>query len=188
MDQVARLRADFLARQAKAMARARAREARQRRSGAVAGAFAGLVAVALTAVVTRRSFAWHSFLLEGILCGVAGYVLARFHGGLLKGVALLPGAYFMAWFLRASGLDPAVLFPAPDVRGALAAQGHLMTLGLLVATGGLMGHIIEDSGIGGLGAQDQGGAPGDATAPVLAARRALDAREPAQVDPGRRSA
>ncbi len=144
MDAGVRLRLEFQARQAEAMTVARCREKRQRRRSAAVGAAAGIATVALTALLTRSSLAWHSFLLEAVLCGAAGHLLARLHGGFMRGIVLLPAAYFAAWSIRATGLDPTVLLLAANGKSAIAGQGHLMALGLLVAVGGFMGHGAEE--------------------------------------------
>jgi hypothetical protein len=135
---------EFRAQQAREMERSVAREKRLRRNGTIAGAVAGLLAVAVTAGATRRALFWHSFLLESVLGAVAGYVLARTGGGLLKGILLFAGAYLLAFCLRASGLDPSAVFLAGDVRAAPAVQGHFTSLCFLVSAGAAMGHIVAD--------------------------------------------
>lgn len=138
------LKEEFRARQARDLERAVLREKRRRRNGTIAGAAAGFLAVAVTAGATRRALFWHSFLLETLLGAVAGYVLARTGGGLLKGILLFAGAYMFAFFLRASGLDPSAVFMAGDLRAAPAVQGHFTSLCFLVSAGAAMGHIVSD--------------------------------------------
>ena len=138
------LQEEFRAKQARELAAATVRERRRRRNGTIAGAAAGFAAVAVTAGATRQALFWHSFLLETLLGMVAGYVLARTGGGLLKGIGLFAGAYMLAFFARASGLDPAVVFAAGDLRAAPAVQGHFTSLCFLVSAGAAMGHIVAE--------------------------------------------
>jgi hypothetical protein len=138
------LRDEFRAKQAREQAAAALREKRRRRNGTIAGAAAGFAAVAVTAGATRAALFWHSFLLETILGAVAGHVLARTGGGLLKGILLFSGAYVLAFLLRASGLDPAVVFATGDLRAAPAVQGHFTSLCFLVSAGAAMGHIVAE--------------------------------------------
>lgn len=138
------LREEFRAKQAKELAAAEVRERRRRRNGLVAGAAAGFAAVAVTAGATRQALFWHSFLLETLLGAAAGYVLARTGGGVLKGIALFAGAYMLAFFLRASGLDPSAVFASGDLRAAPAVQGHFTSLCFLVSAGAAMGHIVTE--------------------------------------------
>ncbi len=142
-DPVPSLRNDYALRQEAAMATAHARQRRNRRNGMIAGAFIGLLSVALTAGVTRRALFWHSFLLESLLCAVAGYLLARGNGGGLRGVLLFSGAYLLAFGLRATGLDPSVLFAHGDLRHAAAIQGNFMSLCLVLGCGCAIGKAIE---------------------------------------------
>ena len=138
------LQEEFRAKQARELAATAVRERRRRRSGTIAGAAAGLAAVAVTAGATRQALFWHSFLLEALLGAVAGHVLARTGGGVLKGIILFAGAYMLAFFVRASGLDPAAVFAAGDLRAAPAVQGHFTSLCFLVSAGAAMGHIVAD--------------------------------------------
>jgi hypothetical protein len=138
------LKDEFRAKQARELALAHVRERRRRRNGAIAGAAAGFAAVAVTSGATRRALFWHSFLLETLLGAVAGYILARTGGGLLKGILLFSGAYMLAFFLRASGLDPSAVFLAGDIRAAPAVQGHFTSLCFLVSAGAAMGHIVSE--------------------------------------------
>ncbi len=142
-DATSGLREEFALRQRQAMAQAIARQRRNRRNGTIAGAFVGLVAVALTAGVTRRALLWHSFLLESLLCAVAGHLLARANGGGLRGVLLFSGAYLLAFALRALGLDPMVLFSHGDLRHAAAVQGNFMSLCIVLSCGCAIGKAIE---------------------------------------------
>lgn len=138
------LKDEFRAKQARELAMAHVRERRRRRNGTIAGAAAGFAAVAVTAGATRTALFWHSFLLESVLGAVAGYVLARTGGGLLKGILLFSGAYMLAFFLRASGLDPSAVFASGDIRAAPAVQGHFTSLCFLVSAGAAMGHIVAE--------------------------------------------
>ena len=138
------LQAEFRAKQARELAAAAGRERRRCRNGTIAGAAAGFAAVAVTAGATRQALFWHSFLLESLLGAAAGYVLARTGGGLLKGILLFAGAYMLAFLFRASGLDPAAVFAAGDLRAAPAVQGHFTSLCFLVSAGAAMGHIVGD--------------------------------------------
>jgi hypothetical protein len=140
---VEELKAAFAAEQERALLRVALRQRRRRRSGAIAGAAAGLCAVLVTAGATRRALPWHAFLLETLLGAAAGYALARTGGGVLKGILLFSGAYLLAFLLRASGLDPAVLFLTGDPRAAAAVQGHFTSLCFLVSAGAAMGHILQ---------------------------------------------
>jgi len=124
MDEGARLRREFVERERRALFAAALRERRNRLTGAIGGSSATLVAAVATAAVTRRGFFWHSFLLEALLGALAGYLLA--------------------FQIRAAGFDPSVLFAPTDLRLGAASQGHLMSLGVLIACGGLIGHIMED--------------------------------------------
>jgi len=144
MDEGARLRREFVERERRALFAAALRERRNRLTGAIGGSSATLVAAVATAAVTRRGFFWHSFLLEALLGALAGYLLARRGGGILTGVALFVGSYLLAFQIRAAGFDPSVLFAPTDLRLGAASQGHLMSLGVLIACGGLIGHIMED--------------------------------------------
>jgi hypothetical protein len=140
---VEELKAEFAAEQERALARAVLRERCRRRNGAIAGAAAGLCAVLVTAGATRRALFWHSFLLETLLGAAAGYALARTGGGLLKGILLFAGAYLLAFLVRATGLDPAVLFARGDVMAAAAVQGHFTSLCFLVSAGAAVGHLVQ---------------------------------------------
>ena len=138
------LKAEFAARRRAQLAHLDEQERRRRRVAAVAGALAGLAAVLVTCGVTRKEITWHSFLLEALLCGAAGYWLARLKGGLLKGVLLFAGAYLLATLLRAMGLDPSVVFDAGDLRRLGSVTGSLASLAALAAIGGAFGHLIAD--------------------------------------------
>jgi len=143
-DPTKELRREWQEDQAARMEQAIALERRNTRNVTVAGAVTGLVAVVSTAAITRKAIVWHSFLLEAVLCAAAGYLLARFHGGFLKGILLFSGAYLGAWAVRAAGLDPAVLFSRADTRSAAAAQGNFVSLCIVLTCGGLMGHITSE--------------------------------------------
>jgi hypothetical protein len=137
------LRAEFEERQAAEMVRLAENQRRQRLQATLAGGAAGLVAVVLTATVTRREIFWHSFLFETVFCAIAGHVLARLHGGHLWGVLLFSGAYLLAFGLRLMGLDPSVIFQTADIAAVGAAQGNLTSLAFLILVGGAFGHIFE---------------------------------------------
>lgn len=138
-----RLREEFERERDSALLRLAAKERRDLQVSTIAGAAVGLAAVAATAGLTRHALHWHSFLLESLLCAVAGRLLCRFHGGSLKGVILFGGAYLAAWAIRAVGLDPSVLFAAGDLSRYGAVQGNFTSLCCVVATGGVLGHIFE---------------------------------------------
>jgi hypothetical protein len=142
--ELAELEAEFVARQVRDMERARERRKRNLRNATIAGAAAGFAAVLVTAGVTRRAFAWHSFLLETLLGAIAGHLLVRWHGGPMKGLLLFAGSYFLAFLLRATGLDPSVLFVSGDVTAAAAVQGHFVSLCFLVSAGMAIGHIVQE--------------------------------------------
>lgn len=144
MDPVERLREEFQSRREAGLERAAARVRRDRRNATIAGGFTGLLAVALTAGITRRALFWHSFLLESCLGALAGYVLARRGGGPLQGLLLFSGSYLLAWLFRAVGLDPSVLFALGDLSGAAMIQGNLTSLVLTLVCGLLVGLIVEN--------------------------------------------
>ena len=143
MDQGTRLRQEFEARQLTEMTRAAVREARQRATAAFAGGVAGIVAVAVSAALTRHQIFWHSFVLEAVFGTAAGYTLARFHGGILKGALFFAVAYLASYHFRAAGMDPGILFAPSDLRLAVAGQGHLISLGMMLTFGGVLGHTME---------------------------------------------
>jgi hypothetical protein len=143
MDPGTRLRTEFAASQANEMRKARARQRRIRFNAGVVGGISALAAVAITATVTRETTEWHSFVLEAVLGTVAGYLLARRGGGILAGAVYFCLAYLLAFQLRTSGFDPGVLFSEYDMRLAMAGQGHLLSLGILIVCGGAIGHAIE---------------------------------------------
>lgn len=143
-DPVERLREEFREREEVAMLAALERQRRNRRNATLAGAFAGLVAVVSTAAVTRAAIHWHSFLFETLLCAVAGYLLARLHGGTLWGVALFGGAYLLSWLLRAMGLDPGLIVAGDHLRRFAAGQGNFASLCIVVACGAAIGIVIRD--------------------------------------------
>ncbi len=143
-DAVEQLQQEFSARQAALTCAALAKQRRNRRNGTIAGAITAMVAVATSASVTRKAWFWHSFLLEMLFCGLAGYLLARAHGGALKGLLLFSGAYLLAFCTRASGFDPSVVFAAADLRRGIAVQGNFMSLCMMVSVGGLLGHVMTD--------------------------------------------
>ena len=143
-DLLEELQRGFSARQEILMGAARAKQRRNRRNGTFAGAMTALVAVVTSASVTRKAWFWHSFLLEMLLCGLAGYVLARAHGGVLRGLLLFSAAYLLAFCARASGLDPSVVFAAADLRRGAAVQGNFMSLCMMVSVGGVLGHVMQD--------------------------------------------
>lgn len=142
--ELAELRAEFRERQAREMERVRERRRRNLRNATLAGAAAGFAAVLVTAGVTRRAIHWHSFLLETLLGAVAGHLLVRMNGGPMKGLLLFAGSYFLAFLLRATGLDPSVLFVRGDVTAAAAVQGHFVSLCFLVSAGMAIGHVVQE--------------------------------------------
>jgi hypothetical protein len=126
------------------MVRALARQGKNRRNAVIAGAFIGFVAVIATVAMTRAELHWHSFLLETLLCAAAGYALARVHGSTLWGVLFFGAAYLLAWFLRAAGLDPGMIVGGDHLQRYVAGQGNFVSLCIVVACGGAMGHILRD--------------------------------------------
>ena len=138
------MQAEFRAREARELERLEARARRNRRNGTIAGAAVAFAAVLATAGVTRKSWFWHSCLLEAVLCALAGFLLARSGGGFLRGVLLFSGAYLFAHLLRAIGLDPSVVFDAGDMRRGLAVQGNFLSLIIVITCGGLIGLVMRD--------------------------------------------
>jgi len=143
MDPATKLRQDFLANQKTAMRRARAQRRRGWLAGVFGGVIAALLAVALTVVVTRLEFFWHSFLLEFGLAALAGLLIHVTGGGLLKGIFLLPLAYAGAYLLRDQGYDPAVWIGGEGSSVVIDGYGHLLAVCTLVGCGGVFGHILE---------------------------------------------
>jgi hypothetical protein len=143
MDPGLKLRQEFVARERAALRGGTAREASKGITGALGGAGAMLVAIAITVVVTQLKFYWHSFLLEMLLAAFAGYFLLRSGGGLLKGVFLLPLAYGGAYTLRQMGWDPAEMLAAKDAAVLIEGHGHLLAACCLVGFGGLLGYVFE---------------------------------------------
>jgi hypothetical protein len=141
MDPGLRLRQEFAARERSALRGGSLREAKKGISGALSGVFAMLVAIAITVVVTRIGFYWHSFLLEFLFAAFAGYFIQRTGGGLLRGVVLLPLAYGAAFLMRRFGWDPSSLL-APDAI-LIAGHGHLLAVCILVGCGGVSGYVLE---------------------------------------------
>lgn len=125
------------------MARLFERRRRDLRNATIAGAFAGFVAVLATLEGTRRALFWHSFLLETLLGALAGRLLARSGGGVLRGILLFGGSYLLAFLLRAIGLDPSVVFARGDLAGAGAVYGNFASLCLMVGVGAAVGHVVE---------------------------------------------
>ena len=115
------LQAEFAENEARTLERLADKERKQARTATLAGGMAGLTAVLLTVTVTRRELFWHSFLLEALLSAAAGWGLVRLHGGTLKGIVLFAAAYLLAFFLRAVGLDPSVVF-APHLQGSAVGR------------------------------------------------------------------
>ena len=109
----------------------------------MAGGIAGLTAVLLTSTVTRHELLWHSFVLEALFCATAGWWLVKLHGGMLKGLVMFGAAYLLAFFLRAAGLDPSVVFAPSDIDLVGATSGNMTSLCFLLGIGGLFGHIFE---------------------------------------------
>lgn len=141
MDPGLKLRQEFVARERAAMRGGSLREAKSGITGALSGIFAMLIPIAVTVVVTRIGFYWHSFLLEFMFAAFAGYFIQRSGGGLLKGVLLLPLAYGSAFLMRRLGWDPSSWL-APDAV-LIAGHGHLLAVCCLVGCGGLSGYALE---------------------------------------------
>ena len=141
MDPGLKLRKEFEARERAALRGGSVREAKRGIAGSASGIFAMLVAIAITVVVTRIGFYWHSFLLEFLFAAFAGYLIQRTGGGLLRGVLLLPLAYGAAFLMRRYGWDPSTaLAPDPIL---IAGHGHLLAVCILVGCGGLTGYTLE---------------------------------------------
>ena len=138
-DQVRQLQEEWDAQRAAQDLEGHARLQRDRRNAVIAGAMIGFVSTFVTVQVTRRAFFWHSFLLEALLGALAGYLLIRLRPDPLGGILLFSGAYLIAWFLRAIGLDPSVAFLIGDIRGAAMIQGNVVSLSICVACGAAMG-------------------------------------------------
>ena len=143
-EQLRRLHEEFTAERAAADFEAELRQRRNRRNATIAGGMIGIVSTLVTATVTRRAIFWHSFLLEGLLGALAGYLLLRLRPDPLGGVLLFSGAYLLAWLVRAIGLDPSVAFLVGDLRGALMIQGNVVSLCLCIACGAAMGQVMRD--------------------------------------------
>jgi hypothetical protein len=141
MDPGLKLRQEFAARERAALRGSSMREAKKGIAGATSGIFAMLVAIGITVVVTRIGFYWHSFLLEFLFAGFAGYFIQRTGGGLLRGVLLLPLAYGAAFVMRRYGWDPSSAL-APNAI-LISGHGHLLAVCILVGCGGLTGYVLE---------------------------------------------
>jgi len=144
MDPATKLRDEFAARQHAEMRSAHKRQRRNRFGASLAGGVAALAAVALTAALARQTIVWHAFGLEAALGALAGYLLARRGGGMLAGALYFCLAYLVAFQLRSTGFDPGSLFAGKDMQLAWAGSGHLMSLGILVSCGGIIGLGIEN--------------------------------------------
>lgn len=141
MDPALKLRQEFAARERAAMRGGSLRVAKNGITGALGGLFSMFLAIAITVVVTRLSFFWHSFVLEFMFAAVAGFFIQRLGGGLLKGVLFLPAAYGLAFLMRRYGWDPSTaLAPDPVV---IAGHGHLLAICCLVGCGGVFGYTQE---------------------------------------------
>jgi hypothetical protein len=143
MDPGLKLRQEFLEREKKALRGGTIREAKRGFGGVLGGAFAMLVAIGVTVVITRIGFYWHSFLAEMLFAGFVGYFLQRTGGGLLKGVTLLPLAYGGAYGLRLMGWDPSRYLAGEGSAVLIAGHGHLLAVCCLVGFGGLLGYVLE---------------------------------------------
>jgi cation transporter-like permease len=142
MDKGLKLRQEFAARERAALRGGTLRQAKNGVTGALGGLFSMLLAIVITVVVTRLSpFYWHSFVLEFLFAAVAGFVIQRSGGGLLKGVFLLPAAYGAAFLMRRYGWDPSSWL-APDP-ALIAGHGHLLAICCLVGCGGVFGYTQE---------------------------------------------
>jgi len=143
MDPGVRLRQEFLARERAALRGGTLREAGKGLKGAAGGMGAMLVAIFVTVVVTRLDFYWHSFLLEFMFAGFAGYFIQRSGGGLLRGVLLIPATYGAAYTLRRWGWDPSTLLAPEGSAVLISGHGHLLAVCCLVGCGGLLGYVLE---------------------------------------------
>ena len=138
------LRRDFDARRVAQLERLLLKRKHDLMKVTVAGAFAGLLAVVITCGATRQGIFWHSFLMETVLCAVAGQLLVRRDGGVLTGTILFSAAYLLATLLRAMGLDPSVVFQPSDLAMAGSVQGNMTALMMLAGAGGVLGHMCHD--------------------------------------------
>jgi hypothetical protein len=141
MDPGLKLRQEFIARQRAALRGGSVREVKKGFSGALSGIFAMLIAIGVTVVVTRTAFYWHSFLLEFLFAGFAGYFIQRSGGGLIKGVLFLPAAYGAAFLMRRMGWDPSSMLAPASI--LISGYGHLLAVCCLVGCGGITGYVLE---------------------------------------------
>jgi len=143
MDPGVRLRQEFLARERAALRGATLREAGHGIKGAMGGMGAMLIAIVVTVVVTRIDFFWHSFMLEFLFAGFAGYFIQRSGGGLLKGVLLVPMTYGAAFMMRRLGWDPSTLLAPEGSAVLISGHSHLLAVCCLVGCGGVLGYVLE---------------------------------------------
>jgi len=143
-DPVRRLQQEWAAERVRRDEKDQARLARDRRNAVLAGAAVGFVSTLATAQFTRRAIFWHSFLLESLLGALAGWILVRRGPDPLTGILCFAGAYLLAWFVRAMGLDPSVLFAHGDLRGAAMIQGNVLSLCLSISSGAAMGQVMQE--------------------------------------------
>jgi hypothetical protein len=144
-DPVQRLRAEFRTQQSSLMVRARLRQGRNRVTAALGGALVGCVTVAAAALVTQTALYVQAFFLEAAVGLVAGYLLGRMGGGILKGALLFALAFLVIQFMRSHGLDPSFqLMPIRDFEHAASAHGGLLGLLIMLTCGGVLGQIVGD--------------------------------------------
>ena len=144
-DPVQRLREEFRTQQSSLMVRARLRQSRNRVTAALGGALVGCVTVAATALVTQTPLYVQAFFLDAAVGLVAGYLLGRMKGGILKGALLFAVAFLAILFLRNHGLDPGLkLIPIQEFEHAETAHGGLLGLLVMLTCGGVLGQIVDD--------------------------------------------
>jgi hypothetical protein len=144
-DPVQRLREEYRTQQSSLMVRARLRQGRNRVTAALGGALVGCVTVAAAALVTQTALYVQSFFLEAAVGFVAGYLLGRMGGGILKGALLFALAFLAIHFLRNHGLDPSFKFmPIQEIEHVATAHGGLLGLLVMLTCGGVLGQIVDD--------------------------------------------
>ena len=143
MDPGLRLRQDFAGRRRVAMRGAALSQVKRSLIGALGGAVAAAVTLAVMTTSMGFETAFSAFLLEIGLTAFMGLVLARVNGGLLKGAFLLPLAYGAAYLLRRTGFDPGHWFAESSALVDMPGLCHLIAICGLLALGGLLGYVVE---------------------------------------------
>lgn len=142
-DRARQLRREFQAHQEQMLHAAIARQRRNRLKGVIAGTMTGLVAVMIAAGFTIERLEWRYLLLEPLLCGAAGYWVARLGGGLLKGFLFFAVAYLVAVSARGTTFDITLVFSQGEVQGRAAIQGYFMSMCIVIGCGGLIGNSMD---------------------------------------------